>query len=477
MGKKHKTLSSCEIFAKMLETRTHDLVAGRNIPDDLILDVGKESGFYFGLEKDYGPGWYVGRPSEWEGNILVVGTSGCGKSYVCGKSTLRTWRDPLVALDIKGELSRNYDGLKRSGLVDRPYLIFDPMKGIGHYDPYALLDKDDPTFVPYVSEITHSIIPMPIDVREPYWIDMARNFLAAVIAHYFSIGFNFSETMLKIQKTSSSDLCKTISGSDCQIARMFLNEITGMKSEQRVSIASEMKLHAMIFATDPFIQQAFSVGEDQYFPDLISWKSFTTYGNTPHIFLRLDQDKLEHWGGVIRLMLTQLVRQLERRPDKDTPLGQHAKPILILLDEFPLLGKMDIISSALSTLRSKKITFSLMIQSIAQLDAVYGADTRKIIVENCPWKMLLNITEPESQKYFSDMIGQVPTLQVSKSKNYIPDTEQWTHGWQFSVVRKPRIYPEYFSTNHDIVLHTPGGCFLTLRHPVSSINNLFRMGR
>lgn len=170
----------------------------------------------------------------------------------------------------------------------------------------------------------------------------------------------------------------------------------------------------------------------------------------------------------MRLMLTQLVRQLERRPDKDTFLGQQMNPILVLLDEFPLLGKMDIISNALSTLRSKKVTFALMIQSLAQLDALHGHETMKIIVENCPWEMLLNVTEPESQKYFSDMIGQVPALEMSVSESYYPDSKQRTYSRQIHHTRKPCIYPEAFAGNPYIVLNTPAGCFLTLKEPVDS---------
>lgn len=75
-----------------------------------------------------------------------------------------------------------------------------------------------------------------------------------------------------------------------------------------------------------------------------------------------------------------------------SPQGRKTNPILVLLDEFPLLGKMDAITNALTTLRSKKVTFCLMLQSIAQLDAVYGQDTRKIIVDNCQYKAILNIT-------------------------------------------------------------------------------------
>lgn len=131
---------------------------------------------------------------------------------------------------------------------------------------------------------------------------------------------------------------------------------------------------------------------------------------------------------MIRLMLTQLIRTLERRPDMQSQQGRKTNPILVLLDEFPLLGKMDAITNALTTLRSKKVTFCLMVQSIAQMDVVYGQDIRKIIVDNCQYKAMLNITEPDSQEYFSRLIGTVPIGRRSISHNYDPTTEHSSWG-------------------------------------------------
>ena len=170
---------------------------------------------------------------------------------------------------------------------------------------------------------------------------------------------------------------------------------------------------------------------------------------------------------MVRLMLTQLIRTLERRPDKQSPQGRKTSPMLLLLDEFPLLGKMDAITNALTTLRSKKVTFCLMLQSIAQLDAVYGCDIRKIIVDNCQYKALLNITEPDSQEYFSKLIGTVPIARRSFSQNYNPITDYSTYGRQIQEFREPLILPHEFATNDDILLHTPHGLLCTIKLPVS----------
>ena len=53
---------------------------GRNIPDDMILDV-EDPGVSLGLDTGNGKGYYVGKRSTDDGNILVVGINGSGKSH------------------------------------------------------------------------------------------------------------------------------------------------------------------------------------------------------------------------------------------------------------------------------------------------------------------------------------------------------------------------------------------------------------
>jgi len=131
------------------------------------------------------------------------------------------------------------------------------------------------------------------------------------------------------------------------------------------------------------------------------------------------------------------------------------------------LGKIDAVTNALTTLRSKKVTFCLMIQSVAQLDAVYGYDVRKIIVDNCQYKLLLNITEPDSQEYFSRLIGSIPIGKRSMSQNFDSIATRSTYGLQIQESREPLIYPHEFATNRDIWLYTPYGFLCTYKLPVS----------
>lgn len=469
MGKKHKNYERYFTGTNELSPSNTlfidkpSICLGKDIPEDMLLDI-EDAGLYLGLEKKWGKGYYVGKKSEDDGNVLVVGINGSGKSHVLAKSMIETWQAPFVALDFKGELSSQYMRLLRNGRVKRKYIIFDPLIDEVSYDPFALLKSDKVHFVQNVQEIVNIIIPMPLNDPNGYWINMARNLLSAVLVYGYSIGLDFIETSILAVSLSVPEMCHKIKQSDISLANMFLSDIANLKSEQQASIGTEMKRYLMPFATDQAIQNALSNDQGK---KAFSWEDIVTADDAPNVFLQLSQDRLEQWGGMVRLMLTQLIRTLERRPDKQSPQGRKTSPMLLLLDEFPLLGKMDAITNALTTLRSKKVTFCLMLQSIAQLDAVYGCDIRKIIVDNCQYKALLNITEPDSQEYFSKLIGTVPIARRSFSQNYNPITDYSTYGRQIQEFREPLILPHEFATNDDILLHTPHGLLCTIKLPVS----------
>ena len=190
------------------------------------------------------------------------------------------------------------------------------------------------------------------------------------------------------------------------------NELEVIDAKMLAGIGMELINHLIVFSTDCTVIDALTPGDDP-----IVWEDLKT-GN---IFLSVDEDKLEQWGSVITLMLTQLVRSLERFPEQLSEEGKALPPILLILDEFPRLGKLEVIKNALSTLRSKGVTICLMIQNLAQLDAIYGADARRIIVDACQYKAILNATEADTQKYFSNLVGSIKVGGKSLGVNYDSD--------------------------------------------------------
>lgn len=65
------------------------------------------------------------------------------------------------------------------------------------------------------------------------------------------------------------------------------------------------------------------------------------------------------------------------------PGGRLARPVQFVCDEFANLGRIDDFERAISIVRSRNMGFILCVQSLMQLDHVYGEKVRKLILENC----------------------------------------------------------------------------------------------
>lgn len=426
-----------------------------NIPAAMLLTIRGSPGFFLGLPGEAGGDNYIGIPQGIEGNIVVVGGNGSGKSAGIAKPTLLTWRGAICVTDIKGELSDFYTELYRRGLVDRPYIIFDPMKIDGlSYDPFWLLSHDnEDNLFNNAKEIAIAIAPVQPDDKQPFWAETEQGVLTAALLHFFKCGLSFSETICKIVSSTMSKLCEELSASQDIHVRMALGEIGFLKPETRACFDRGLRNKLMVFAADPYISHAFRGQREG--ANCFTWDDLD-YCN---IFLRIPADKIEQWSGAVNLMYTQLIRHLERRPEMHSPEGAHNVQTLLLMDEFARFGKLEMITSAMSTLRSKNVNICLMIQSIAQLDRIYGEYDRRIIFDNCQFKAILRAGDAETQKHLCELIWTHMSVQRSASEHLDEDSDTTGYSRQLSEVRDWVVQPHELATLDDMLLLTPCGFF------------------
>ena len=170
------------------------------------------------------------------------------------------------------------------------------------------------------------------------------------------------------------------------------------------------------------------------------------------IYIHIPEHLLTQWKSLFSLIINQFLTFFEKRHETT------AKPILFLLDEFPRLGKIPAIIDGLATLRSKKISICLIIQSLAQLDMIYGRDARKVIADTCAYKAILSANDQETQEYFSKLVGTYDKETISRGTQFEAytglnkGTSTNTHEHEKRIIK-----PEQFATLQDIVLLTPSG--------------------
>jgi len=408
-------------------------------PPELL--IVKAQGFVFGEYRRYfGQPRYFFKDEYMDGHILIVGGAGSGKSSGLAIPSLRAWQERIFAIDIKGELS------KATASKPGPRKVFNPMEPDSWgYDPYYLLrQSDNPAQT--AKEIAAAIIPEPANVKDPFWVQAAQNLLTAFVLHYAHQGMSFVQTVTEILcKPVDLHIKYVLDVSKCEAAKLYMSQFATLEGKTLAGVFAELSNHIMLFATDEHIKAALSK-ENTISPDDLE--------NGIDVFLSIPEDKLDQWKPLFTLITNQFLKHFERRPDN------NAAPILFLLDEFPRLGKIETVATGLTTLRSKKITIALIIQSLAQLDYLYGPALRRVILDNCSYKAILGAQDAETQEYFSRLVGTFEATRQGQSTSFAPDgDEERGHTVSQHTIDRRIIQPHEFTTLKDVVLLTPWGYF------------------
>lgn len=431
------------------------------VPKELLLDSAKGGpGFFVGGINQFKEDSFVGIPPDMDGNFIIVGGNGSGKSASIAKPTLRTWPGPIFAIDVKGELAAAYteffETSLRQGKLVRPYIVLDPMRPDSRsYDPLWWLMKDDQqNRVENIWEIVNALIPkQPKQTKDDhsFWEGRERGVLAAALYHFFNLGLGFSEIMCRILLLPLTDLCQELSASNDPITTMTLGEVAKLKPETLACVDQGLRNKLVNFSTNCYLGHFFR-GEREG-AKCLDWDDLRHY----NIFLRVPEDKIEQWGGAVNLIQTQLIQYLERQPDRYSDAGKDNPPVLLLFDEFARLGKLEEITNALSTLRSKNIHIALVVQSVAQLDKIYDEEDRRIIFDNSQFQIILRASDPDTQRYIAELIGTCIRQQSSTSEHMDAHFRITGYSDQQSEVREWAVHPHTLSTLEDVILLTPYG--------------------
>ncbi len=421
----------------------------RKILRELILEKMYEPGFFFGSE--YNASEYVGMKQGTDGNIVVIGGNGSGKSSAIAMPTLETWTGAICATDVKGELSEHYALLYENNIVNRPFIVFDPTDPESpSFDPFAWLAQgEDCNLLHNVWELALAIIPVNPNAIQPFWIQTEQAILAAALLYYYKVGLGFSQAVGAIMGTSLSELCKKLSSSVDFRVRVLLGSTSAMKDETKASIDRGLRNHLMQFAADIYISHAFR-GERED-AKCFDWSDL----EENNIFLRIPANRIEQWGGAINLMYSQLIRHLERRPDKHSTAGRHNVQTLLLMDEVARFGKLELLIPAMTTLRSKNVNLCLLIQSLGQLDKLYGKSDRQVILDNCQYQVILGANDAETQEYISRAAGTRKQVRISLSEHFHEYQEEGSYSRQLSQTWDRFIQPHELSMMEDVLLLTP----------------------
>ena len=382
-------------------------------------------------------------------HILVFAPTRSGKGVGLVIPTLLSWPDSVLCLDIKGENWACTAGWRRKHAGSLCFKFEPSAPGSVKFNPLAEIRLGTEREVSDVQNIATMIVDPDGKGLNDHWAKTGYSLIVGTALHclYVEKARGRTATILDIavclanpQSTIQDTLNKMLTTNHhkysphpvvAACAREMLN-----KAENELSGVVSTAMSFLSLYRDPIVAQNTSVSEFKIADLMNNEKPVSLYIVVPPS----DKDRLKP---LIRLMVNQIVRALTQNMEfKDGASVKHYKHrLLLMLDEFPSLGRLDIFQESLAYIAGYGLKAFLITQDLAQLYAAYGRD--ESIISNCHIRIAYAPNKPETQELLSKMLGTatIPKLSVSSSyKAGLAPSQRYSKSWM--EIQRPLMTPE-----------------------------------
>ncbi|REF73435.1 conjugal transfer protein TraG [Paracoccus versutus] len=343
-------------------------------------------------------------------HVLCFAPTRSGKGVGLVVPTLLTWPGSAIVHDIKGENWQITAGFRaKHGRV----LLFDPTNAASAaYNPLLEVRRGE-WEVRDVQNIADILVdPEGSLEKRNHWEKTSHALLVGVILHVLYAetdktlarvaGF-LSDPRRSIEATLAAMMKTPHLGAAgphpviASAARELLN-----KSENERSGVLSTAMSFLGLYRDPVVAQVTSRC-DWRIADLIA-------GGTPStLYLVVPPSDISRTKPLIRLVLNQIGRRLT----EDLHAKDRRHRVLMLLDEFPALGRLDFFESALAFMAGYGLKSFLIAQSLNQIEKAYGPNNS--ILDNCHVRVSFATNDERTAKRVSDALGTATEMKAMKN--------------------------------------------------------------
>ena len=356
-------------------------------------------------------------------NTLVCGGSGAGKTRFFAKPNLCQANSSYVVLDPKGELLRDTGNLLSAKGYDIKVLDLINMEKSHCYNPFVYLRSDN-DIQRLVTNLFKNTTPKGSQSQDPFWDQAATMLLLALIfyLHYEAPPEeqNFPMVMEMIRAGEVREDDETYKS-----ALDILFERLEMRNPEHIALKYYRSYHSGSGKTLKSIQITLISRLEKF--NLESLASITqndelelwSIGEKKTAVFAIIPDNDSSFSFLVGMLYTQLFQQLYYQADVIHG-GRLPGHVHFLMDEFANVALPDEFDKLLSTMRSREISVSIIIQNLAQLKALFEKQWESI-VGNCDEFLYLGGNEQSTHEYVSKLLGKetidTNTYGQSKGRN------------------------------------------------------------
>ena len=343
-------------------------------------------------------------------NVLVVGGSGSGKSASYSIPNAYQMLGSYVFTDPKGELYDKTAGyLRKNGYEIKVLNLVNPANSDG-YNPLMHINSEID-----VDVIANTIVKgqkSESGNSDPYWDDMAEMLLKALI--YYLIAVRPEEEQNLASCSELVRAANTNGGSNLltELMNQLPYDHPARMNYKSIEIAPE-KTYGSILSS---LQSKLGKFDSKEIAEVTSTDTidFEEIGSKKTAVYVISSDTHKAYDFLLTIFFSQMIQQLYDFADKNG--GKLKMPTFFILDEFANIGQIPDFDKKISTSRSRGISFSVILQNLDQLEAVYEK-SYETIMGNCDTHVFLGSNSYKTVEYFSKALGEKTITRESISVN------------------------------------------------------------
>ncbi len=365
-------------------------------------------------------------------HCLLFAPTGSGKGVGFVIPNLLFWKDSVIVHDIKLENYELTSGWRRKHLKQKVYLWnpADP-DGISHcYNPMDWISKKPGKMVDDVQKICNFLLP-----EQEFWQNEARALLAGVMLYLVSDD-NKPTTLGEVVRTLRNDdviynlavVLDTMGKKIHPVAYMNIASYLQKPDKERGSVTSTANSSLELWA-NPLIDTTTATSDF----DLNQFKK------TPHtLYAGLTPDNISRLKPLMGIFYQQAASFFTAHiPTPDEKIG-----ILMLMDEFPTLGKMEQFQAGITYFRGYKVQLMLIIQDTEQLKGIYEESGMNSFLSNSTYRVTFAANNMETANLISQLLGNKTATQISYNKPKYLDLNPGSRSLHLSETQRALLLPQ-----------------------------------
>ena len=342
-------------------------------------------------------------------NDIIIGKSGCGKTGGYVIPNIQNATGSLVISDTKGQLARRFRGALEAKGYGVYVMDFVNLTRSCGYNPMAYIrkDKNGAYREQDILSLSRLICPPRGRQDDPIWDQCAALYVTFLIAYCLEAEPEKDHNLIHV-----ADLHRVYAQKrgDYPFINWVMDHPDSFAAKKHKELMSNREAEKMWSSVMGFVnidlepfgfREASNVFAAKKSFDIASLgrKKTALFVNVSDTDRTFDQMMITLYAQILRV----LCAQADANPD-----GRLDVPVMMIMDDFAASGKIPDFDKIISVIRSRDISVSLILQSLSQLNAMYGDLAGSTILNNCDNILFLGSQDISTADYVANRAMLTP---------------------------------------------------------------------